>query len=407
MAAGARNSSMQSLQHDPGFAAAWAERGRLERILGKFEDPSALAEAEASLAAGAWRWIPENGAAQHYYAQLEIDLGRVDAALGRLLDRAWQRRAEPHIYAALVHACRYGGLLDASVAAHRTARRGSIPRCRRACCTPTTCRAISRARSTRRTAAATRSRRALLGAMGRRDEALAAARREEARFAAVPLLRGVFDRPCAPALEGRGDEALEALRLFDDAALQRRRRAVLRGRDLCAARRSGARVRHARRAPSTPASCAVPAFERDVYLAPLAERRRRGARWWPACSGCTCRRVASEFDAARRPAAARAVSGPRVALGRRGARQLPQQPRPWRTSSRASRSRPRCRAPRRFPRRSGRRRSAARRPGSCARPRAASASSASCRATRSGVGRRRRPRRLVERHDGTRPPRFW
>ena len=66
---------------------------------------------------------PDNGAAQYYYAQLEIDLGRLDAALARLLERVRHRRAEPHIYAALVHACRYGGLLDESLAAHRQAQR--------------------------------------------------------------------------------------------------------------------------------------------------------------------------------------------------------------------------------------------------------------------------------------------
>ena len=97
---------VQSLDADPGFAAAWAERGRIERVLGKFEDPSQLTQAEASLKQ-ALALDPDNGAAQYYLAQHEIDLGRVGDSLARLLERGWQRRAEPHVFAALVHACRY------------------------------------------------------------------------------------------------------------------------------------------------------------------------------------------------------------------------------------------------------------------------------------------------------------
>jgi hypothetical protein len=41
----------------------------------------------------------------------------------RLLDRAKTHPADPEIYAGLVHACRYCGLLDASLAAHERAQR--------------------------------------------------------------------------------------------------------------------------------------------------------------------------------------------------------------------------------------------------------------------------------------------
>ena len=112
----------QSLALDPTFAPAWAERGRLERLFWKYADPAKLGAAESSFLR-ALELDPENGAAQYYYAQLEIDLGRLEAALARLLERVRHRRAEPHIYAALVHACRYGGLLDESLAAHRQAQR--------------------------------------------------------------------------------------------------------------------------------------------------------------------------------------------------------------------------------------------------------------------------------------------
>ena len=41
----------------------------------------------------------------------------------RLLKRAQSHRNDPNVFAGLVHACRYCGLLDASVAAHQHARR--------------------------------------------------------------------------------------------------------------------------------------------------------------------------------------------------------------------------------------------------------------------------------------------
>ena len=256
---------VQSLQHDPTFAAAWAERGRLERILGKFEDPAALAEAESSFRQ-ALALDPDNGAAQHYYAQLEIDLGRVDASLARLLDRAWQRRAEPHIYAALVHACRYGGLLDASVAAHRTAARldptvrtsvlhtyylqGDFPR------------ALEEAH---RSSDPFEPR--LLGAMGRRDEALAAARREETRFAAVPLLRA-FSTGMRAAMEGRRDEALEALQRFVDSRFRDGEGLFYVAEILAMLDLPERAFAMLNRAVDAGFLC-LPAFERDAYLAPL------------------------------------------------------------------------------------------------------------------------------------------
>lgn len=204
---------VQSLERDPQFAAAWAERGRLERVLGKFEDPTQLAAAETSLRR-ALALDPDSGAAQYYLAQLEIDFGRVGDALARLLDRAWQRRAEPTVLAGLVHACRYGGLLDASVAAHRAAVRldPTIP-------TSVLHTYYHQGAYAQLQAELHRSsdpiEARLLGAMGRRDEAIVAAVREEVRYGAIPLLRA-FSTAIRAGLQGRADEALEVMRPFGD-----------------------------------------------------------------------------------------------------------------------------------------------------------------------------------------------
>ena len=202
------------LDVDSTFAPAWAERGRIERVLGKYEDPTQLAHAESAFLR-ALQLDPDNGAAQYYYAQLEIDVGRLDAAIARLLERVRHRRAEPHIYAALVHACRYGGLLDESVAAHHEAQRLD----------PTVPTSVhhtyymqgdyARALAASHHSSDPFSAR-VLWAMGRNREALAAARQEEERFAAVPLLRA-FASAVRAALEGKRDEgiaAIESLKAF-------------------------------------------------------------------------------------------------------------------------------------------------------------------------------------------------
>ena len=198
----------QSLELDPAFAPAWAERGRLERLFGKYEDPAQLARAESSFLR-ALELDPENGAAQLYYAQLEIDLGRLDAALARLLERVRHRRAEPHIYAALVHACRYGGLLDESLAAHRHAQRLD----------PTVStsvhhtyymqgdygQALASAENVNDPFEAR-----VMWALGRDKDALESARREEDRFASVPTMRA-FSSAVRAAIEGRREEASSTL----------------------------------------------------------------------------------------------------------------------------------------------------------------------------------------------------
>ncbi|HET9191884.1 MAG TPA: FlgO family outer membrane protein [Vicinamibacterales bacterium] len=279
----------QCLALDPAFAPAWAERGRLERLFGKYEDPAQLARAESSFLR-ALELDPENGAAQLYYAQLEIDLGRLDAALARLLERVRHRRAEPHIYAALVHACRYGGLLDESLAAHRHAQRLD----------PTVStsvhhtyymqgdyeQALASAENVNDPFEAR-----VVWALGRDGDALERARREEERFASVPTMRA-FSSAVHAAIEGRLEEGVVELDriatssfadgegLFYIAGIYVRLGQPHRAVELLA------------RAIDSGFLCAR-GFETDVYLEPL----RAMAEWQPLLEKLEVkrRRVMNEF----------------------------------------------------------------------------------------------------------------
>jgi serine/threonine protein kinase len=118
----ARDLYQQCVSLDSQFAPAWAGLGRCQRVLGKyFDDTVSSAEAERSFQR-ALALNPELPVLHKYYAQLECDAGRAVDAMRRLLQRA-RRAVDPEHFAGLVHACRYAGLLHASVAAHEEARR--------------------------------------------------------------------------------------------------------------------------------------------------------------------------------------------------------------------------------------------------------------------------------------------
>jgi serine/threonine protein kinase/tetratricopeptide (TPR) repeat protein len=114
----------RSVEIDPRFAPAWAELGRTYRVIAKFvggpEDSYARAEEALQRAL---ELSPRLTVAHKYYAHLEADTGHSQAALVRLLDEAARHENDPEIFAGLVHACRYCGLLEQSVAAHEEARR--------------------------------------------------------------------------------------------------------------------------------------------------------------------------------------------------------------------------------------------------------------------------------------------
>ena len=117
----ARDLYQHCLEADPGYAPAWARLGRIHHIMGKYLDSGTTAlfdQAEAAFAR-ALALNPDLPLAHKLLAQLEVDRGRARDALARLIKRA--RMADPELLAGLVTACRYCGLLGASVAAHARA----------------------------------------------------------------------------------------------------------------------------------------------------------------------------------------------------------------------------------------------------------------------------------------------
>jgi serine/threonine protein kinase/tetratricopeptide (TPR) repeat protein len=120
----ARELYQQCLELDPRFAPAWAQLGRCLRVIGKYIDASGdpTGEAEDALRR-ALELNPRLTVAHKYYANLESDLGHADRAMTRLLGEASRHGNDPELFSGLVHACRYAGLFEQSIAAHQEARR--------------------------------------------------------------------------------------------------------------------------------------------------------------------------------------------------------------------------------------------------------------------------------------------
>jgi serine/threonine protein kinase len=119
----ARDLYLRAIDEDPDFAPAHARLGRIQWLLAKYteqgENNWILAERSLQRAL---ELNPELPLAHRLYAELEIDLGRSVDALERLLERIRIRPNDPELYVALLKACRYCGLLDESLVAHRRAR---------------------------------------------------------------------------------------------------------------------------------------------------------------------------------------------------------------------------------------------------------------------------------------------
>jgi serine/threonine protein kinase len=119
----ARDLYLRCVDIDPQYAPAWACLGRVHRFFGKVVEFNAhnLARAEEAFRK-AFALNPDLALAHNFYTSLQTDLGQSLDAMERLLKRAHAHRNDPNLMAGLVQACRYCGLLEASVAAHNHAR---------------------------------------------------------------------------------------------------------------------------------------------------------------------------------------------------------------------------------------------------------------------------------------------
>jgi DNA-binding winged helix-turn-helix (wHTH) protein/tetratricopeptide (TPR) repeat protein len=116
----ARDLYLQSLDEDPRYAPAWARLARVYRLLGKYrtEDSAANLARAADALQRALALNPDLSIAHNLLAQIDVDRGQAKDAMVRLVERLQQRGPNAEIYAGLVQACRFCGLLEASAAAH-------------------------------------------------------------------------------------------------------------------------------------------------------------------------------------------------------------------------------------------------------------------------------------------------
>ena len=121
----ARDLYLQSIGEDAAYAPTWARLARMYRLLGKYVSDDAganLARADDALQR-ALALNPDLSMAHSLYAQIDVDRGQAPEAMRRLLERLARRGPHEELYAGLVQACRFCGLLDESVAAHQEASR--------------------------------------------------------------------------------------------------------------------------------------------------------------------------------------------------------------------------------------------------------------------------------------------
>ncbi len=118
----ARDLYSRTVEEDPRYAPAWARLGRCHWLIWKGgEDKEENVRRAEECFEKALELNPELPLAHNLYALLEIDQGRAQDAMTRLVHRALVGSAQPELYASLVQACRFCGLLEASVAAHERA----------------------------------------------------------------------------------------------------------------------------------------------------------------------------------------------------------------------------------------------------------------------------------------------
>ena len=122
----ARDLYRACVEEDPAFAPGWAQLARCHNLIAKFTSARPLrdfarAQAEATFA----RALALDNSlplTQRLYAQFEVDLGRASDAAVRLVRLTQRSGPEAAVFAGLVHALRFCGLLEESRAAHDRAR---------------------------------------------------------------------------------------------------------------------------------------------------------------------------------------------------------------------------------------------------------------------------------------------
>ena len=124
----ARDLYLRCVDEDPKYAPAWAKLGRMHRVIAKYADDldaqhhaEGYRQAEAAFER-ALALNPDLPVTHNLYTALELERGRSKQAMLRLLERAKVTSADANLFAGLVPACRYCGLMDASLAAHNRAR---------------------------------------------------------------------------------------------------------------------------------------------------------------------------------------------------------------------------------------------------------------------------------------------
>ena len=126
MAGGTRSVRACCATEDPHYAPAFVGIGRMHRMIGKYVDRrnrGALRRSRRPRSGVHSSSIQICPSAESLYSHLEVDLGRAEQSMVRLLRRARERSADPEVFAGLSHALRYCGLLQASLAAVKQSRR--------------------------------------------------------------------------------------------------------------------------------------------------------------------------------------------------------------------------------------------------------------------------------------------
>jgi TolB-like protein/tetratricopeptide (TPR) repeat protein len=122
----ARDLYLRAVELDPSYAPAWARLGRVLRNMGKYgrtPDAKVLYQRGEEAFQRAFALNPDLPLAHNLYTYMEVETGRALSAMQRLLGRLQTRTNDPDLFAGLVQACRYVGLLEPSVAAYHRATR--------------------------------------------------------------------------------------------------------------------------------------------------------------------------------------------------------------------------------------------------------------------------------------------